>query len=92
MLRHITQKTPEIQYKKKKKIKKFIDTMQDYNKADMMMCWQSLGTEGFKSHSSTGECSGCVLSHNKNEALLFDRNYLQKKEEGNKLSSNGTIT
>lgn len=53
--------------------------MQDYNKADMVMCWQSLGTEGFKSHSSTGECSGCVLSHNKNEALLFDRNYLQKR-------------
>lgn len=69
MLRHITQKTPEIQYKNKK-IKKFIDTMQDYNKADMVMCWQSLGTEGFKSHSSTGECSGCVLSHNKNEAFV----------------------
>lgn len=67
---------------KKNKIKKFIDTMQDYNKADMVMCWQSLGTEGFKSHSSTGECSGCVLSHNKNEALLFDRNYLQKKRKG----------
>lgn len=30
---------------KKEKIKKFIDTMQDYNKADMVMCWQSLGTE-----------------------------------------------
>lgn len=37
-----------------------MDTERDYSEAEMLMCWQSLGT-GLKSHSSTGECSGYVF-------------------------------